>query len=36
MKTALNYALSYKEQLFTVVSCSSEVQTKERKLRFRT
>ena len=34
MKTALNYALFYKEQLFTVVSCSSEVQTKERKLRF--
>ena len=33
MKTALNYALFYKEQRFTVVSCS-EVQTKERKLRF--
>ena len=33
MKTALNYALFYKEQHFTVVS-GSEVQTKERKLRF--
>ena len=36
MKTALNCALFYKEQLFSVVSCSSEVQTKERKLRFGT